>query len=424
MSGHKRNFAWLLLGNLVSALANWGIITTIARFGGAESVGTFAYGLAITTPIFLLADLQLRGLQAADSKGALSFRLLLSTRIVTTLAASVVALALVFLLSESPGTRAVTVLCAVGKSFDSFITLLHGHYQRRKRMLAIALTQALNGVASLGFCVVLMLWLGPSAINGALGYALGSVLSALAIWAASLAISDTRRELFTSNQVSVTFSGILGIVGVALPLGISAFLVSANQSILRYIIEDRADLASLGVFAALTYLLTPNTMAINAIGQSQLPSLADDYHQNPHSRFIARNLRLTGIVVALGGATALGALLFGGIALKLAYGEQFTEHSGLLLIFSLTTVFSNVTGLWNYSLLAKQHRKGQLLVALCGVVVTIVVGPALISSLGLRGAALVLALSAMAQIVVGAYHIFRIKATTNSKPSVEEGVAS
>jgi len=49
------NFSWTLVGNIVYAGCQWGMLTVLAKIGTTEMVGQFALGLAITAPVFMFS---------------------------------------------------------------------------------------------------------------------------------------------------------------------------------------------------------------------------------------------------------------------------------------------------------------------------------------------------------------------------------
>ena len=80
----RKNFSWTLAGNIIYAACQWGMLIILAKLGSAEMVGQFALGLAITAPIIMFADLNLRHVQATDAQEEYHFRDYLGLRLITT----------------------------------------------------------------------------------------------------------------------------------------------------------------------------------------------------------------------------------------------------------------------------------------------------------------------------------------------------
>src|SRR5208283_1552491 len=68
------NLVWTSLGTVVYAASNWAMLSAIAKLGTPEMVGEFALGLAVTAPVLLLSQMNLRAVLATDTKDEYRFR--------------------------------------------------------------------------------------------------------------------------------------------------------------------------------------------------------------------------------------------------------------------------------------------------------------------------------------------------------------
>jgi len=80
----RRNFSWTFTGNLIYAACQWGMLVVLAKLGSPEMVGQFTLGLAVTAPVIMFTNLQLRGIQATDAKGDYVFSDYLGLRLIGT----------------------------------------------------------------------------------------------------------------------------------------------------------------------------------------------------------------------------------------------------------------------------------------------------------------------------------------------------
>ena len=69
----RSNFAWVLTGNVVYAICQWGVIVALAKLGSSFMIGQFSLGLAISTPVLMFTNLHLRAVQATDARRLSSF---------------------------------------------------------------------------------------------------------------------------------------------------------------------------------------------------------------------------------------------------------------------------------------------------------------------------------------------------------------
>ncbi len=144
----RGNFIWTCAGNFVYAVCQWGIIVILAKMGDAEMVGQFALSVAITSPIILFCNLNLRSVQAADSKLVYSIHDYLSLRLLTTMFFLLLVGGVVSVESFSWHTRLVIMLVGLAKGLESISDVLYGMFQRRHRMDVISKSMIFKGLCS------------------------------------------------------------------------------------------------------------------------------------------------------------------------------------------------------------------------------------------------------------------------------------
>src|SRR5262249_9497740 len=148
MTSVRRNVAWALAGNLGYAACQWAVFVAVARLGGAADAGRLALGLALTAPVIVLANLQLRAVQATDARGEQPFAVSLGLRLVTTAAALVAIAALALGLGYRGATLGVILGCALAKSFETLSDLVFGLLQHAEDLRRVALSMLGKGIAS------------------------------------------------------------------------------------------------------------------------------------------------------------------------------------------------------------------------------------------------------------------------------------
>src|SRR3954471_24801543 len=109
--------------------AQFAMLVALAKLGHPQMVGQFAFGLAITAPLFLLANLRLRTVLATDVDQSRPFTDYLLVRLLTTGAALVASIGIAFVTGN-------LVVAALGfsKSVESISDLYYGAMQRRELM--------------------------------------------------------------------------------------------------------------------------------------------------------------------------------------------------------------------------------------------------------------------------------------------------
>src|SRR5699024_8507156 len=128
------NFSWTFIGILVYALSQWLLIVVLAKLGTAELVGQFSLGMAITAPIILFSNMQMRNLVAIDSTNEYEFSEYLGTRTLLLLTGLFIVILVAVLGPYTFTLSLVIILVGFSKVIESLSELTHGFFQKIERM--------------------------------------------------------------------------------------------------------------------------------------------------------------------------------------------------------------------------------------------------------------------------------------------------
>jgi len=324
----RRNFAWMLAGNVIFAAAQWAMLIALTKVGSPEMVGQFAIALAIGNPILLLTNLHLRSVQTTDARGEFIFQEYFQLRMVTTALAMVLILVWAVLSGFRTETASIIVAVGIAKGIEAISDILHGVFQAKERIDFIAVSLAWRGVLSLLAFIMTMHWT-QSLLCGVISTAVVALVMLLRF------DLPRCRGLMASLRSTSAVSGwdrarLWGLAWLALPLGLGQMLRGLEISIPRYLIESRFGERELGLFAAIAYLTVAGAQVINALGQSASARLAQQYAAGDAAAF----RRLLGRLLALGGTIGCGGFLvslFAGRALlNFFYTTDYARHTSLL----------------------------------------------------------------------------------------------
>jgi len=390
----RLNFGWTLLGNIVYAVTQWGILVLLARLGSPGAVGQFSLGLAITAPVMLFASLQLRGVQATDAQLRFHFQDYGGLRSVTTIVSvsSICGIGCAFYRGETAFTIA---MFALSKGVESLVGVVYGLVQQRERMVLIAQSLILRGVLALVavavcFAVFRTVWAGVCGITLA--------------WSAVFAAFDVRHGVMVARETGQAFMPRFSAVRMkqllrlSLPLGVVNMLSSFNSNVPRYMLSHFRGVSELGVFSALSYILTAGTMVVGALGQSATPRLALYAFQGKRQKFRGLSCRLVLIGMMLGLCGVLAALIFGRQLITLLYGREYSLNGHLLpwLMIAATVVY--MASLGGYSLTAARYFQVQMPLFSLVTVLTLVFCYLMVKPGGAVGAAKAVALVGFIQL--------------------------
>ena len=407
----RRNVSWTFVGNVVYAGCQWGMIVVLAKLGNAEMVGRFALGFAITAPVILFANLQLRAVQATDATGEYDFGHYLGLRLISTSLALVVILGITCLAGYRLETAAVILVIGVAKAMESFSDVYYGLLQKWERMDRIAISMMIKGPLSLlalGACV----YLTGSVFWGVVGVALS--------WGVTLLLYDVPNAASLSKHRMCSPSGAtqpaselpwtlrpcwdvaqLGtLAGRAFPLGVVMMLISLNTNIPRYFIESFQGERELGIFASMAYVVVVATIITGALGQSASPKLAAYYAHGDMGRFYALLSKLV-TLIALLGVLGIGiALIAGRWLLTVVYDAEIASHSDVFAWLMAATAFAAAGSILGYAITATRLYHKFTAPYAAATMLTLVCSALLIPKFGILGAAWTVCATAAATCIV------------------------
>ncbi|PMB24841.1 polysaccharide biosynthesis protein [Fischerella thermalis CCMEE 5319] len=390
----RRNFSWTFIGNAVYAACQWGILVVLAKFGSPEMVGQFTLGLAVTAPIIMFTNLQLRVVQATDARKEYLFRDYLGLRLLGTGLALVAIAIVTWLAGYRWETSLVILLIGLAKAFESMTDVFHGLLQQHERMDRIATSLMIKGPLSL-----LLLGMGVYLS----GNIIWGVLGLVCAWALVLLAYDIRNGVLILNHKSQVLpqwhlQTQKKLLWLCLPLGLVMMLISLNTNIPRYFIEQYLGERELGIFAAIAYLMIAGNMVVSALGESASPKLAKYYATGNGVAFRTLIFKLLGIATLIGGVGVLVALIGGRQILTLLYQAEYAEHSNLFVWLMVAAGIGYVASFLGYGMTAARYFRVQMPLFVAVVSTSAIACLWLLPKLGLLGAAIALIMAAIVQV--------------------------
>jgi len=411
----RSNFSWNLAGNVVYAGCQWGILVILAKLTTPEMVGRFALGLAITAPIIMLSQLQLRGVQATDARDEYAFGHYLGLRLVTTLMALFVIGGVVWAGKYNLQTALVILAVGLSKAFESISDVYYGLMQRHERMDRIAKAMMIKGPLSLA-ALGLLVYITNDVLWGVIGLAVTWFLILLFydLRNAAITLRESRSikgMAFMSDEVmhpDFEPRRLANLAWLAFPLGLVMALISFNTNIPRYFIEHEIGISDLGIFAALAYLVFAGNTIISAVGQSVVPRLAKYYAVDDIIQYKRLLSRIMGIGLLLGGIGVLMALIAGRQLLTLLYRPEYADHVTAFVWLMVMAGVSYLASFLGYGMTAARYFKVQLPIFVIVTASTFGASMWLIPHFALTGAALSLTVGSLVQLIGSGFIIIHV----------------
>ena len=388
----RSNFYWTFAGTAIYAICQWGMLSVLSKLRSPTDVGIFVYGLAVATPTYVLAQLQLRSIQATDVTQRFSFCTYLTVRIICVVIASVVILAIVFFTHPDRITMWTCLFFAGGRAAESVSDILYGAMQLNEQMRTQAASMCLKGLVSLALLVIaLQTW--HSVAGAALGIMIAwtAVLVAYDIPSTARMFRSLHRGGIRPRTVSIRRAWSVGeikpLLRDALPMGLVMFLLSLNANIPRYVLKAETDMKTLGIYAALSYIQVGGMVVVSALGQAAAPKLARLYQFGDMDSFLVLLKKLVGVGGTLGALGVLGVSVCGNMALTLLYKAEYARFQREFVVMSIGSGLMYVTCVLGCGMTSMRCYYQQLVTIGSSTVVLMACCTWLVPRYGLLGAA-------------------------------------
>ena len=397
----------LFRGNIFHAFSQWAVITLISAFGGNGAAGTYVSALAMTAPVFMFFDLNLRVMRSTDHEFDEVFSSYMGLRFYALVCAIVVSI--LICLVFYPLRIGIIIPILAYRVGESISNLAYGGLQRQQSSHLIGGSLTMKGIAALALLAVIVPLTSGNAIVAACGMAVVSI-----IWGIfrdlPLAWKINSPETPISKQV--VLDGIRNITACkriakrAFPLGFDAGISSIALNAPKYSIEYFLGTDILGVYGILAQLAFSMQKLIGAIGHTGVPVLSKQRSQNNRKGFWRLFNRLLGSSIAVGLLSVLGGTLVIPYVMNICLGPDYGDY---WLMFSLLLA-SCLAGAQRIAGRATQACSRYFAYTMFDVVifiVSIVASILLVRSYGAFGGGIALSVAFGVGLVVTLVHTYR-----------------
>lgn len=371
----------------------WGCLIALTKLGTPEAVGQFAIALAVSAPVLMFTNLQLRAVQATDARSAFEFSHYCGLRVLTT-AAGFAVVAAIAAVAYSGATTLAVILMGLARSMDALSDVVYGMLQRREQMRYIAVSSSAKGLLALALFT----------LGAALGGVVWAVAGMAAAWGlvflaydAPLARRIAGPGLWTQLRAWNVFARL---VRLSLPLGFVMMVLSLNQNIPRYFLERLQGDRELGLFAAVAYLPLAGSAVINSLSQAITPRLAN-YYAAPDARGFVRLIARASLLGGLLGLALVAVFALAGDELVTRmYSKQYSGHQDTVVLLMTAGAINFVAAFLGCGATAARYFRVQMPM-LAAVAATMVAGClAWVPAQGAHGAAWAMVAAALVQLAL------------------------
>lgn len=387
------SLVYSLAGTGFYLLTQLGVLSGLSHLRGPVAVGEFGLALALTTPLFALANMGLRTAQAVDVTEQFVFADYGGVRLVLSVLAIFACLLAGLLLAGGLHTFIVVAVVAAAKAFESVSNLAYGAFQQSGRMELVARSYIVRGTLTLLIFIGLLLAGADIVI---------AFLAQLVVWAIVALMLDYPHasRLAAGAVVRPRLSKkCWHLLKKSAPLSGASFANNLQGSLPRLFLQWQLGLEQLGLFTAVGYFQRAGIAASNSVLHAIINRLAI-LNQNGNKQAAYRIIfGLAALFIVAGGFGVYLCVLFGDVILRLLFGESFVQAQLLLVIVSVSLVLRMISTLLQ-SLLISQQRFGAFFWAqIMTLIAAVPVSYYLIAWYGLLGAGYALVAAAIFRLV-------------------------
>lgn len=307
----------------MSAITYWLMFTLMARFSSPATLGNAVLALAVTTPVFVFFNFQLRTLAISGACWAAAQRIpLVQLRVVLSLVSFLLCTTIAIFLASSTELLAIIILFAALKAVDAFAELVYGFDQLDSKHSHILV----SGAAKWGtLCILFPLVLVTTQHTvAALSTSLAGVL-AIHFWL------DVPRLRFKPHETTASFNWGMGwAVKAGFMLSVAAILLNAAVQVPKYGLAVYGTMESLAAFGVSSQFVTLGSAVADGLGPVVLLRIVQRNSGNASTALAAP--------VAVTAAIGLAVYLVGPETIGAMYGPRYRPPSDMRLLLATVSV--------------------------------------------------------------------------------------
>lgn len=332
----RSNAAVLLAGRVTLVASQFISLALITRLGGLREVGVYVTALAVSTPVIVLANLQL-GIDITNRRsgdGSFIDYLLLRMAALTIGLGLLLGVSACVTLPEEAWL--VLVAVCLTKAAESLCDLCGAARLRHEDAAAFATSLALRGVTQ----AVLL-----GVVYGATRSLPAASFSVCTAWTAIFLVHDLPTSLGANAPVRGELGGlgkIVQIAGRTWPLGFGALVAAMELNIPRYVAASVLGSDEAGRFALAASLTLVAQLVMATAAVVAVPRISRLFANGDSAGMRRLHRRLLGLTLGVGLAQTLLLALAGLPIANLVFGNDGLPSVGTLVAVSIASSLMNL----------------------------------------------------------------------------------
>lgn len=375
-----------LIGDLFVAASQWGMLVIVANLLELEDLGYFTYFLAIIAPLSYLIQMQHRVVYVTD--GFPEFNLydyIISRMILFMIAIFTSGL---FIFEYQKDAFDIFLLLFIWKFIEMIDDLVYGYWQKNMVIEKISKSKVIRSTVQISLFAVC------SFFTSSLEFSLLVMILFTMVW---LFYNLNKVEL--DRKISINAESFFNLVKITYPLAIYSSLAILYANIPKYFIELELGIDEVAIFSTLAYFLVIGNLLINSMVQVKLTFLSELYMSSNIKKIYKELLTIILLLCTFSFISIFITLIWGEDLLNFVYNERIAEHTGLLVLLFIASIFSYSSSVLGMILTIAKGYKLQALLSIVWCFVYIAFSIFYIDGYGLIGSGYAYVMSSIVQLI-------------------------
>jgi len=407
------NASWIMVGRVFQLVLTFITTMLVTRYLGPDEYGkiTYVYSyIQLFLPLCTLGmnDIVVKELVDSRENNDAILGTMIGLRLISSLISMLCSIGLVTLFNSGSEYLWIGTLLSFSLLFQSFDTILYFYQSRllsKTTGIVYAIAYLLTSIYRIAGIV-----LKQNIYFFAFAMSLDFMMIAILLLLVYFKDRQKLRFSFPLAKDLLRKSGYYIFAGLLVVI----YGKVTDTLLLGKMVSETA----VGLYAAGTTLCNAWPFVLTAVIDSFNPVIVD-MHKTDKKLFKKKVRQLYALVFYIAIFAAIGITVFSGLAIKILYGEQFAQAAFPMRIYCWSTAFSYIGVSRTAWMQCEEKTRYEINISLFGAIVNIALNYALISKIGIIGAALA---AVMTQFLTNFVFLFVMKDTRENAKLILDAI--
>lgn len=378
-----KNASWLISGRIIQMVLSFLISVFTARYLGPSNFGAINYAGAYVAFFTSLCTLGINFVIIKDftdnpDEQGVTIGTSLVLRAFSSALSTLMIVGIVSIVDKGePVTIVVTALCSIALVFQVFDTINYWFQSRyESKVTAIA---TLFAYLAISLYKIILLLLHKNVIWFAFANSVDYIFLAIFLLGAY--------KKYNGPKLSFSFTKGKHLLSKSYHYILSGMMVAIYGQTDKLMLKQMLDEASVGYYSLASSVNLMWVFVLQAIIDSMYPTIMKLYKVDKNS-FEKKNRQLYSIVIYVSVFVAVMFVMFGGIAIRVLYGEAYLPATKPLKIITWYTIFSYLGVARNAWVVCENKQKYLKYMYLSAALINVILNYFMIPIWGASGAAM------------------------------------